>query len=117
MIYYPDQASDVRGWAGPALRALGYDRNPAQVQSLIRKAFHEAIGTIQISGRQVIPVPLFQVLDGKNTNDYVARVEPSASGGSKMAEFILDLIDNAPTVPLSMQSTAAPTSALIQGRS
>ena len=42
----------------------------------------------------MIPVPLFHVLDGKNTEDYVARVEPSALGGKKMAEYLLDVIDN-----------------------
>ena len=37
-------------------------------------------------------MPLFNVLDGKNSNDYIARVEPSATGGRKMAEFLLDII-------------------------
>ena len=115
MIYYPDEASNVRGWASSALRALGYDRNPTRVQGLIRKAFHEALATVEIPGCQVVPVPLFQVLDGKNTKDYVARVEPSCQGGSKMAEFLLDMIDNAPAVP-QLRQPAAPTTALIQER-
>ena len=38
----------------------------------------------------MIPVALFDVLDGKCSDDYVARVEPSASGGEKMADLILD---------------------------
>ena len=49
---------------------------------------------IHIPGTQVIPVPLFHALDGKTTNDYVARVEPSSQGGRKMAEYILDMIDD-----------------------
>lgn len=49
---------------------------------------------IQIPGCEVIPVPLFHVLDGKNSSDYVARVEPSASGGKKIAHYLLDIIDN-----------------------
>ena len=49
---------------------------------------------IKISGSQVIPVPLFVPLDGKNSRDYVSRVEPSVQGGKKMAEFLLDIIDN-----------------------
>ena len=48
---------------------------------------------IKISGSEVIPVPFFNVLDGKTTRDYVARVEPSAQGGRKLAEYILDMID------------------------
>ena len=31
-------------------------------------------------GGQVIPFPLFEVLDGKTPSDYVQRVEPSVSG-------------------------------------
>jgi len=38
-------------------------------------------------------VPLFHALDGKDSNDYVARVEPSPRGGRKMPEFILNLIE------------------------
>jgi hypothetical protein len=33
----------------------------------------------------VVPVPLFEVLDSKDPRDYEQRVEPSASAGSKMA--------------------------------
>lgn len=32
----------------------------------------------------VLAVPLFETLDGKDTRDYVARVEPSAVGGRKL---------------------------------
>lgn len=88
MIYYPDEANRP-AWAGPTLGALGYNSNPAKVQTLIRKAYQEAVSTIKVKGTQVIPVPLFHVLDGKNTEDYVQRVEPSAVGGRKMAEFLL----------------------------
>jgi hypothetical protein len=37
----------------------------------------------------VVPVPLFEALDGKNTDDYVQRVEPSVQGGRKMAKLLL----------------------------
>lgn len=36
----------------------------------------------------MIPFPLFQVLDGKTTEDYLQRVEPSPSGGKKMADAL-----------------------------
>ena len=48
---------------------------------------------ITIPGTEVIPVPFFNVLDGKNSADYIARVEPSSQGGKKMAEYILDVIE------------------------
>lgn len=118
MVYYPDEAN-APSWAGAALAALGYNTNPAKVQALTRKIYQEVIAEINVPGCDpVVPVPLFQVLDGKNTQDYVARVEPSATGGSKMAEFILDLIDNsfASSAASSLIAPTAPTSALIRER-
>ena len=91
MIYYPDE-HPTPSWANGALAALNYNNNPAKVQLLIRKAFEEATSRINIQGSEVIPVPLFNVLDGKRSEDYVARVEPSALGGERMAEFLLDHI-------------------------
>jgi len=93
MIYYPDEAQDS-SWADTPLGALGYNSNPAKLQTIIKRMFEEATSRIRIEGSEVIPVPLFHVLDGKNTEDYVARVEPSALGGKKMAEYLLDVIDN-----------------------
>lgn len=37
-----------------------------------------------LEGVRVIPFPLFEVLNGKNTGEYVARVEPSSTGGELM---------------------------------
>lgn len=92
MIYYLDEAS-APSWAGTALEALGYDRDPGRLQHLIRTMYAEAISKIEIPGTRVIPVPLFNVLDGKNGDDYVDRVEPSSQGGRKMAECFLDVIE------------------------
>eukprot|EP00970_Alexandrium_tamarense_P016315 scaffold6342_cov206-Alexandrium_tamarense.AAC.53 len=114
MIYYPDE-SNTPSWANGALGALGYNNNPVKVQLLIRKFFEEATCRIKVPGSEVIPIPLFHPLDGTNSSDYVARVEPSATGGRKMAEFLLDAIHNnngefRPTV-------SAPTTSFIDGRS
>ena len=92
MIYYPDENA-VPSWAGAALGALGYNRDPDHLQTFIRKTFELATSRIRIPGTEVVPVPLFNVLDGKRSEQYVARVEPSAVGGRIMAEYILDLID------------------------
>lgn len=97
MIYYPDETPQP-SWAGPALQALGYNANPGKGQALLRKVFYEATSKVHIPGTVVQAVPLFQVLDGKHTEDYTARVEPSPLGGRKMAEFLLDLIDKPPTL-------------------
>ena len=49
---------------------------------------------IHIPGSETIPVPLFHALDGKDSRDYIARVEPSSVGGRKMAEYILHIIND-----------------------
>ncbi|CAJ1954441.1 unnamed protein product [Cylindrotheca closterium] len=96
MIYYLDE-NPSPSWAGPALGALGYNSHPERIQLLIRKIFMEATSSIQIPGSEVIPVPLFNALNGKDHSDYIARVEPSSKGGEKMAEYLLDMIDNGPS--------------------
>ena len=79
--------------------------------------------TIQIPGSEVIPIPLFHTLDGTRSEDYVARVEPSAIGGKKMAEYLLDVIhsdstgNSNNTTRLGMAtSVSAPTTSFIAGR-
>lgn len=64
----------------------------------------------------MIPVPLFNVLDGKRSEDYVARVEPSAIGGRKMAEFLLDLIESPAPSQLTDNRVNAPTTSLMNDR-
>jgi len=68
---------------------MGYNSNPKKLQLLIKKIFEQATSNIKINGSEVIPIPFFDVLDGKITDDYIARVEPSVSGGRKLAEFLL----------------------------
>jgi len=119
MIYYPDETVSP-GWANKALGFLGYNKNPAKLQTMIRKAFSDATSTVTVPGSQVIPVPLFHALDGKNTKDYVERVEPSVTGGSKMAELFLDIIDNNNNNNKNSSyhsiASGAPTSSLMKER-
>mmetsp|Transcript_17377 Transcript_17377/g.42523 ORF Transcript_17377/g.42523 Transcript_17377/m.42523 type:complete len:271 (+) Transcript_17377:407-1219(+) len=103
MIYYLDE-NPSPSWAGPALGALGYNAHPERIQLLIRKIFMAATSSIRIPGSEIIPVPLFNALNGKDPNDYIARVEPSSQGGEKMAEYLLDMIDNG-----SSQSSLPPS--------
>ena len=89
MIYYPSEAVDPTAWASQTLQLLGYDADPAKLQLLIRTVF-EAIARsgIHIQGTEIVPFPLFDVLDPTDPADYVARVEPSVVGGRKMAEAL-----------------------------
>ena len=109
MIYYLDETPSP-SWAGVALKALGYDADPERLQFLIRRMFQEAVSKIDIPGTTVIPVPLFEVLDGKTSGDYEQRVEPSSQGGQKMAEYLLDIVERDEQSPMRLHhhSTATP---------
>ena len=73
--------------------------------------------TICIPGSEVIPVPLFHTLDGTRSEDYVARVEPSAVGGRKMAEYMLVVIHSSSDARMGgMPTVSAPTNSFIAGR-
>jgi hypothetical protein len=93
MIYFLDEKPG-NSWAETVLNILGYNSNPGRVQEMIRQVFRLATQTIKIPGSEVIAVPLFEVLDGKNTADYCQRVEPSAVGGEKMGAFLMEKIIN-----------------------
>ena len=69
-----------------------YDCAPSRLQAGIRKVFELATSRIRIPGVEVVPFPLFEVLDGSDTRDYVQRVEPSPQGGKKMAKALMDAI-------------------------
>lgn len=87
MIYFPleAQAAKQKGWADVPLRALGYNGSPGRLQTAIQKMYELGTEKIQIPGVRVIPMALYEVMDGKNADDYVERVEPSVEGGRKMA--------------------------------
>jgi len=95
MIYFPLEAgaSDQGSWADLPLRLLGYNIFPGQLQTAIRKMYELATQKIQIPGTTVIPCALYEAMDGKNKEDYSARVEPSSEGGRKMAEHLKKLLD------------------------
>ncbi|KAF2771849.1 hypothetical protein EJ03DRAFT_288720 [Teratosphaeria nubilosa] len=81
MIYHPleaDAGAQPR-WAESQLKLLGYNRNPGQLQATCE---------IRIDGPEVVPCALYEAIDGKVEEDYVARVEPSVGGGRKMAELL-----------------------------
>lgn len=91
MIYYLD-ARGRGSWADGTLNLLGYNCAPHLLQKAIRAVYHHGTKRIHLPGTTVLPFPLFEVLDGTDTNDYVQRVEPSVQGGSKMSTALLDAI-------------------------
>jgi hypothetical protein len=60
------------------------------------------------SGTEVIPFPLFEVLDGKNTEDYLQRVEPSPSGGQKMGEALFAAVVGSDGGPIAAAGSMRP---------
>jgi len=91
MLYYLDE-SPSGGWADHVLSMLGYDKNPAKLQAVIKRVFELGTSKIRLPGVEVVPFPLFEALDGKDPDDYLERVEPSVQGGRKMAEALLQEI-------------------------
>jgi hypothetical protein len=90
MIYYPDQK--VTGsWADRTLGYLGYNTDPKKLQAAIDQIFIHSTAKIRIAGSQVIPFPMYRILNGLNTKDYVQRVEPSNQGGYKLAQAFVEL--------------------------
>ena len=77
MIYYIDENENAYSWSNTTLKALRYNSNPQILQHLISELFKRATCKVKIPGVKVVPVPMFKVLDGKDTNDYDNRVEPS----------------------------------------
>jgi len=92
MLYYLDEDANAGSWASMALYALGYNKDPSLLQLLIRSMYTHAISKIRLEGVEVVPLPLFETLDGKTTGDYAQRVEPSPQGGQKMAVSIVDKV-------------------------
>jgi hypothetical protein len=82
MIYYPleAKASSQSSWADAQLRALGYSLFPAQLKAAIQQIYESATARIEVEGTTIIPCALYEALDGKADEDYVARVEPSVTG-------------------------------------
>jgi len=91
MIYFLDEAT-TGSWADGALGCMQYNSNPGKVQAAIRRTFELATQRIRIPGTEVVGFPLFEVLDGKNTDDYCQRVEPSPQGGQKMGAALADAV-------------------------
>lgn len=88
MIYYPDEEM-TGSWADTTLGYLGYNENPIKLQKAIEQMFYHATCKIKIKETTVVPMPLFHYLNGKDSADYVSRVEPSNIGGEKMAKAII----------------------------
>eukprot|EP00656_Telonema_subtile_P037736 TRINITY_DN4209_c0_g1_i13.p1 TRINITY_DN4209_c0_g1~~TRINITY_DN4209_c0_g1_i13.p1 ORF type:complete len:100 (-),score=24.22 TRINITY_DN4209_c0_g1_i13:56-355(-) len=89
--YYPDQTASG-SWADNVLAMLGYDQAPQLLQNLIQAVYELGTQKIQFDGCRLVLLPWFHCLDGSCTEDYCARVEPSSSGGQKMAKALVHVL-------------------------
>mmetsp|Transcript_26517 Transcript_26517/g.39370 ORF Transcript_26517/g.39370 Transcript_26517/m.39370 type:complete len:309 (-) Transcript_26517:2151-3077(-) len=105
MIYYPDETA-TGSWADAVLEKMGYDIDPKKVQAFISQLFEHATSKISIPGTKVVPLPLFEVLDGRTSSQYVERVEPSNEGGRLMANQIWESVKLHAAPTLSFPNTS-----------
>ncbi|CAD7943395.1 unnamed protein product [Amoebophrya sp. A25] len=103
MLYFLDEDSSQYSWANATLSFLRYNIDPTMLQNFIRYCFKEGTKNIRVNTSRdtpndpateipVLAVPLFETLDGKDTRDYVARVEPSVAGGKKLGYALWKVI-------------------------
>jgi hypothetical protein len=85
-IYYPD-VNPVQSWCNNTLNILGYTKNPKIIQNLIKEIYELCIS--ELKNPITNTFPMYKILDGNNSDDYVQRVEPSSQGGEKLAIEIL----------------------------
>lgn len=79
-----------KGWADTTLNLIGYSKNPAFLQAILRRLTYELNQKIVIPGLNISVLPLWKCLDGSDETDYVERVEPSVLGGEKIAKYLVD---------------------------
>ena len=89
MLYNLDEAN-VSSWANATLGCLCYSCFPSMLQYRINLIYRYGISRIKLRGTTIVPIRLCEALDGKDTQDYCERVEPSIIGGRKMARLILE---------------------------
>ena len=97
MFYFPAIINDTcccSNWENYFLSLLDYNNNPEPIKESIRQIYQYAISKIQIDGIDIIPCPLYEVLDGSNVDDYYDRLGPSQQGGQKIAQKLYDIITN-----------------------
>lgn len=90
-LYFLDE-NEEPSWANWVLKVLRYGSQPERVQGVMRRVgewMREGLGGME----GVVVVPLYEALDGKRSEDYVQRVEPSEEGGRKMAKLLLSVIE------------------------
>jgi hypothetical protein len=90
MLYHPCvRRGAERGWADSVLRLLGYDGAPRRLQRVIEGIYEEGVRKVEVDGvEKVLPIALYDVMDGTDEKLYEARVEPSEKGANAIAGLL-----------------------------
>lgn len=94
-VYYPCEVTTSKSWADQILSISGYNHNPNKLQNFIRSIYEHAIKKIAIDKYNIVFLPLYEILDSKNSDNYVDRVEPSVLGGKIIAKHLVKLFQYA----------------------
>lgn len=84
--YHPCTDASQQSWADPALLQLKYDADPSVLQRVQRLVYEHATKSVRVAGTTTVHLPLYEALDPNDPSDYSARVEPSRTGGRKIAD-------------------------------
>jgi len=105
-LYFPDEndKDSKKGWADNALKLLGYNTNPKKLQAVIKSIYEKSLFNIKLpviitdkdckKEVELIPFPMYDVMNGKTSHDYIYRVEPSMFGGCKIANKLYNILTN-----------------------
>lgn len=83
----------MASWSGRVLQLLDYNSRPDRLQAFIAAAYECGTREVAIAGTTVVPCPLFKAMNGKVSDMYVARVEPSEQGGAAMSKLIASCVN------------------------
>jgi len=96
MVYYLDENADFQGWASNTFSIVGasaasrLDLN--KLRLIVKSVYKLATCQIKIPGIEIIPCPLFDVLDGKDSRDYACFTQPSIQGSGKIARKYIQVL-------------------------
>lgn len=79
-------------WANNMLNLIDYKKNYNKIHSVTKSIYEHGIKSIEFDDIEIKTIPLYEVLDFKDKNDYVARVSASDEGGFKIGRELIRII-------------------------
>ncbi|QKF94723.1 GDSl lipase/esterase [Fadolivirus algeromassiliense] len=99
IIYMPN-LTNTTGWADGFLSSvkqlypgITLDQLTMMIKQLLNQIHDKCVNQIKIGGTEIIPLKLYDIIDGSDQKDYEHAVEPSVQGGKKMAQAFYNIIN------------------------